>query len=313
MSSQENGRPQNTVTGLALQTSISIVSSTNATPIVVTANAHGLSNGDAFHIGGHNVNFNANGTWVAANVTTNTVELRNTDGSASVGNGVGGATGFLQSQAIGSTYAIPSDTDPASAASVNVGFTALGDRSAFLAALAAGAYKLADVKTINAADAATDQSTAWLTITPAVNNVYLIAGAAGIWNPTGQFRAIVGPQNWPFTGDLIDVSFDTTVETFAGGTAYAVEMLYSLAWPVATASVAVPGARKGLNGLTAAKAPLHLGGLIRAGDLGQGPAGGQLQLALAGLAGATGGGQNIIFRGDYSLVLKLFRPTGVPQ
>jgi len=63
-------------------------SSTNATPIVVTQNGHGYSNGDTAVITGHTTNTFANGTWTLANVTTNTYEL-----SGSTGNGVGGATG----------------------------------------------------------------------------------------------------------------------------------------------------------------------------------------------------------------------------
>lgn len=61
-----------------------ITSSTNASPIVVTATAHGLSNGDTVMIQGHLTNTNANGVWPVANVTTNTFEL-----VGSTGNGVG--------------------------------------------------------------------------------------------------------------------------------------------------------------------------------------------------------------------------------
>lgn len=67
---------------------VSITSSTNATPIVVTKSSHGLTNGQRVYIVGHLVNTAANGFWVIANVTTNTFELQ-----GSIGNGVGGATG----------------------------------------------------------------------------------------------------------------------------------------------------------------------------------------------------------------------------
>lgn len=68
-----------------------ITSSTNATPIVVTKNAHGYVNGDVVQIVGHTTNTNANGVWIVANATANTFELQ-----GSVGNGVGGATGTVQ-------------------------------------------------------------------------------------------------------------------------------------------------------------------------------------------------------------------------
>lgn len=72
-----------------------IASSTNATPIVVTATSHGFTNGDLVFIDGHTTNTAANGFWKIANVATNTFELTNPVTAANaVGNGVGGATGY---------------------------------------------------------------------------------------------------------------------------------------------------------------------------------------------------------------------------
>ncbi len=71
-----------------------ISSSTNATPIVVTATSHGFSNGDIVVITGHTTNTAANGIWAIASVATNTFALTDPiTGTNSVGNGVGGATG----------------------------------------------------------------------------------------------------------------------------------------------------------------------------------------------------------------------------
>ena len=61
-----------------------ITSSTNASPIVVTTTAHGLSNGDTIMMQAHLTNTNANGVWTVVNVTANTFEL-----VGSAGNGVG--------------------------------------------------------------------------------------------------------------------------------------------------------------------------------------------------------------------------------
>jgi hypothetical protein len=71
-----------------------IVSSTNATPIVMTVTSHGFTNGDFVFIDGHTTNTAANGYWKIANQATNTFELTRPDGTNSVGNGVGGATGY---------------------------------------------------------------------------------------------------------------------------------------------------------------------------------------------------------------------------
>lgn len=72
-----------------------ITSSTNATPIVVTATSHGFTNGDLVFIDGHATNTSANGFWKIANVATNTFELTNpVSGANATGNGVGGATGY---------------------------------------------------------------------------------------------------------------------------------------------------------------------------------------------------------------------------
>ena len=72
-----------------------IASSTNATPIVVTATSHGFANGDLVYIGDHLTNTAANGLWKIANQAANTFELTNPVSAANVtGNGVGGATGY---------------------------------------------------------------------------------------------------------------------------------------------------------------------------------------------------------------------------
>lgn len=72
-----------------------IASSTNATPIVVTATSHGFANGDIVYIGDHATNTAANGVWKIANQAANTFELQRPDGTNAVGNGVGGATGYV--------------------------------------------------------------------------------------------------------------------------------------------------------------------------------------------------------------------------
>ena len=79
-------------------TPIAITSSTDATPIVVTATAHGFSNGDLVLIYGHTTNIAANGIYRAANVAANTLDLTDINTGANIagtGGGAGGATGII--------------------------------------------------------------------------------------------------------------------------------------------------------------------------------------------------------------------------
>jgi len=77
-------------------TPVAIVSSTNATPIVVTATAHGFTTGDRVLIYGHVTNTKANGIYKVTVVTANTFQLQDEITGANIaGNGIGGATGIV--------------------------------------------------------------------------------------------------------------------------------------------------------------------------------------------------------------------------
>lgn len=67
-----------------------ITSSTDATPIVVTTDAHGYATGDKISINGHATNTNANGIWTITVVTATTFSLND---STATGGGAGGGTG----------------------------------------------------------------------------------------------------------------------------------------------------------------------------------------------------------------------------
>ncbi len=66
--------------GLSLDLPVAITAATRANPVVVTATAHGLVNGDILDIEGvlGMTEINGHG-WVAANVTANTLELKDSD------------------------------------------------------------------------------------------------------------------------------------------------------------------------------------------------------------------------------------------
>jgi len=67
--------------------SAAITGATNATPIVITATAHGYANGDAVFISGVLGNTAANGAWIIAAVTTNTFELIGSAGNGAYTSG----------------------------------------------------------------------------------------------------------------------------------------------------------------------------------------------------------------------------------
>lgn len=79
-------------------TPVAITSSTDATPIVVTATAHGLSTGDLVMIYGHATNIAANGTYKVIRLSSSTFSLVDLNTGASVagsGAGAGSNTGNL--------------------------------------------------------------------------------------------------------------------------------------------------------------------------------------------------------------------------
>lgn len=63
------------------QSTAAITNATNATPIVITSNGHGLSNLDMVAIAGVGGNTAANGIWSINNITANTFELEGSAGS----------------------------------------------------------------------------------------------------------------------------------------------------------------------------------------------------------------------------------------
>lgn len=64
-----------------------ITGATNASPIVITAAAHGFADGDAVTVQSVNGNTAANNTWIIDNVTTNTLELVGSTGNAAYTSG----------------------------------------------------------------------------------------------------------------------------------------------------------------------------------------------------------------------------------
>lgn len=73
--------------GAITNAAITLTTSTNTSPIVISRNSHGYSNGDRVVIYSHATNTSANGIWIVANKTLNTFEL---EGSVGIAAGTGG-------------------------------------------------------------------------------------------------------------------------------------------------------------------------------------------------------------------------------
>jgi hypothetical protein len=192
VSSQYNGVAGNISANLPA--ALAIASSTNASPIAVTTSVnHGLTTGDEVVVYQHQTNTAANGTWVAVVTGAKTLTL-----TGSTGNGVGGATGSLQSFSMGPTFQIPSDGDARSAASSNVGSCALGDRTAFLGANT-GPYRVLSLWGAQVDDNATE-STIQTSYTFTAAHTWL--SVVGLISPAqGILQA----------GDIIDATFTCSI------------------------------------------------------------------------------------------------------
>ena len=189
MSTQYNGQAAN----ITVPSYVSIESSTNTSPIVLTTFVHSLTTGDTVNVYGHATNTAANGTWTVIVLSTTTLSL-----TGSTGNGVGTASGAVQSLGLGPTYAIPSDGDADNAASVNVAFEALGDRTAMLAA------NIGQMRELTTVSATSDDPTgysAWTAHTFAAGSTWeWVQGAPLGTSPILDLTELLN------TGDVIDVS-----------------------------------------------------------------------------------------------------------
>ena len=115
-----------------------VLSSTDATPIVITTSAaHGLNDGDQIVLWNHQVNVNANGRWVANVTSPTTFRLlvpytrANSVGS---GAGAGGATGNVAGLNWSAQTALMADGDAFNAANLAPGWISPNDRTASVAA-----------------------------------------------------------------------------------------------------------------------------------------------------------------------------------
>jgi hypothetical protein len=200
-STQYSGRPDNETIG----TDINIASSTNTTPIVVTTSTpHGLLDGAKVLIRNHVTNVTANGIWSVVVLTGSTLALYQTyGGTASIGTAAAGASGTVRPLGLLPSYLIPDDTS-VGAADINVGLEDHGDRSQWLAQRVGSRYLAQEFDLSANGLTAGAAPTAWLA------GASITASNAG-WNYDAgvQLAQILDV----YSGDIVDFSFSTTVDT----------------------------------------------------------------------------------------------------
>jgi hypothetical protein len=279
---------------VAAATPVNIASSTNATPIEITTSTnHGLSDGDLVRITGHTTNYTANGLWIATVVSATKFTIATTYSRTAVaGTAVGGATGTAGNVGVG-TYAIPADTDDVDAASVNVAFEALGDRTAYVLAKAYGAAQIGTYGSSVVDD---------LTFASWANNSFDNTATTEMTNAS----AFLAVEVDVLPGDIVDVTLQTTASTVTDAAAialmwFACEHDYGVAASFASSSIVVGSAvRIGAS----LQIPLHLHAQYTVATATRGK---QVRFYLAG-RGFVLAAKQLDLEGSHEVVIRVLRP-----
>lgn len=292
---------------IVLPNTVAIVDSTNATPIVVHAVAHGMVTGDLAEVVGHRVNTAANNRWAVSVVDADHVIL---EGSAGIG--VGGATGTIQQLGFGAAYAIPRDGEKRTAMSVNAALEALGDRAALLCANMAQ-YKVFAIAATQVDDHATEM-TAW-------TEAHTFA-AGNTWEQIKNV-AVTGPAilltilDELLVGDVVEVSFTGSVywnDSGSSGDGVNLSLYESQAPSAASPTWSTPAIVPGSAQLAPGAGPAELGaqgGVHLRGRFTESGAHQSVQLYLYGFTRNTGspGNMSLTMRGDYQCDVVIYRAT----
>ncbi len=141
MASPYTGVPANITAPLVA----TINGATNASPIVIsTTSAHLYATNDVIEVAGVTGNTAANGIWKITVTDPTHFQLVGSTGSGAYVSG-----GTATNRSLTPQFNIPSDGDPPTAASVNVAFQALADRTQYLGLALSPLTDIATLKTIN--------------------------------------------------------------------------------------------------------------------------------------------------------------------
>lgn len=267
--------------------SVSILNSAHSTPIGVTTSApHGLTTGDVVDIHGHQVNTAANGNWAVVVANSTQFSL-----VGSAGNGVGAATGTVDSLAFNQTVQEPSDGDAATASSVNNAPMYNADQSAALLG-SVGKWKLVDMVAVQR-----DFSglvTSWTTINTTAANTWVQSSPA--------FETICSNVQ---IGDIVELEYHVNVSGGTSGQFYALSLWSTNQAPGASLSpVRVPAAGHEWYQTTGSGEPIPVAmkAFITA------TATGLMQFALYGMTNNSSA-DTIIAYDDMQAIAKVWRPT----
>jgi hypothetical protein len=286
------------VTG-ALPGGVAIASSTNTNPIVITTTgAHGLVDQTTVDVTNHAINTRANGQWVATVLSPTTFSI------PTPGNGVGAATGQVQSLAPGAAATILGDGDAGSAANFNNPSIASLDKGAFFAA-ATGASKVTQIIEIATIDG-TFNFGPWLgfVFTAANTPVVITSALFTIPNVNSLDNLLLNFSGYltaiPQATQQVGIGLQVTFKAIGG----------------ATLGTARAGATSvSANGLIGAACPINCTGFFSIGSLGSGGiVGGTAVVDLFAFSSInSGGGNTLHMNGDWSLNGIVYRNTFMPQ
>jgi hypothetical protein len=301
MGSAYNGIPGN----IGFPASLTITLATNVNPIVVTTGpAHGMMTGDRVDVVGVLGNTAANGVWTVTRLSANTFSI------PVAGNGAYTSGGTAQPLTYGAATTLPSDgTDPRNAASVNVPFESILDRSSSLVPTIGSLKLCAQYIIAQVSGNTASPPTVW------AKNATSVTGYAAMVLPGG------GPLTFssiPYISgaDILEVTLDGTIAVdVAGATTGVTAVALGIGFgPYGGSSgtpalygkyVDYPG-----SGVTA-YAPATLKAWTSNGTYSDGSTTGQAFVFLYSNTFGVTSAVNMV--GDYTLIARVWRSTGVPQ
>ncbi len=292
---------------------VNIASSTNATPIIFQTSApHGLLDGQDVNVQGHQVNTAGNGIWqIGVTDSTHFKAL------GSVGNGVGAATGTVQSLTPTAGVTLVDGSTAPTAGAFNTPSEANLDIGAYLFERT-GAYKLVKYAHGSITD---DTGATWNSFTFTADST---------WTALGTPTTLAAVNSSPFVSqsDLIVAEFDFNariVTGLTGGLDAQVQFALFANMPVPGGTppyIRVPGSLRkvavsepgsGSNSITVG---IHLSSAFAAGS-GSFPTGNSLGINLTVQAWTPSradiASQIVTLIGDYTAQIRVYRLTGVPQ
>lgn len=294
MPSNYDGIPDN-VTG---STALNILSTTDTSPIAVTVSGSlptDFLTGAKVHIDGHPINFNANGIWKVTVTGASSFTIP----AAGNGLGPGPNVGTVQPLNLTPYYQVPSDGDLANESSIDTMGKNRADREQFLA-LQSGAFKLAILASMINMDDPTAVAVWSTTVTGAANT------------PTSMIALPGLPLVGIVAGDFIELDFHASS---AAGQSWPSGAQIYLSYVIVSPGVAPPGTIAGWtrvqdSGVTVQQSATGGQGFLAKGLIQSSATG---ILAVAPTLVSIAGSGTYKLSGDASLLVHVWRPTGMPQ